>query len=109
MTSGLWAIPLFFTMTVPPGPPPTRRRDSSYGASGADLAHYVRQDQQHRTVPIIILSAIDHEKLQAQTAMACDMYLQKPVAAEVLLYAVASCLENARRRGTISPIEIIVT
>lgn len=56
-----------------------------------------------------MLSALDKEKLQSETARGADLYLQKPVAAKVMLEAVKSCIENARRRGTVTPIEVLVS
>lgn len=79
------------------------------GILGSDLARYIRQDPQHRTVPIIMLSALDKEKLQNEMARGADLYLQKPVAAKAMLSAVKSCIENARRRGTVTPIEVVVS
>jgi len=75
---------------------------------GTDLARYVRQDETYRTVPIIILTGLANDQARVEAALAGgDLHLQKPVNATVLLNAVAGCLISARRRGTVTPIEVM--
>jgi DNA-binding response OmpR family regulator len=76
---------------------------------GADLARYIRQHEIYRSVPIIVLSAVKSADLRAEaTFCGGDVQLQKPVTAEVLLHTVSGALANARRRGTVTAIEVIV-
>lgn len=75
---------------------------------GTDLARYIRQDEAYRTVPIIMLTGLLSDQVRAESALAgADMHLQKPVAREVLLGAIDGCLEIARRRGTVTAIEVV--
>lgn len=68
--------------------------------SGTDLVRFVRQEERHRSVPIIILSAVAHAEVLADAVLAgADVLLGKPVSPEALLKAVAGCLENVRRRS----------
>ena len=74
---------------------------------GTDLLRYIRQDAAYRTTPTIVLSGVLDDKLRASAALAGgDLHLQKPVTAEVLLSAVAGCLLNARRRESVTVIEV---
>jgi len=76
---------------------------------GADLARYIRQHETYRSVPIIILSAVKNANLRAEAALAGgDVQLQKPVTAEVLLHTVNGAIATARRRGTVTAIEVVV-
>ena len=75
---------------------------------GTDLARYIRQDEVYRAVPIIILTSVTNDQVRVDAALAGgDLHLQKPAPARVLLTAVAGCLESARRRGTVTPIEVV--
>ncbi len=78
------------------------------GILGLDLVRYIRQGETHRAIPIIILSGVDNAKIRAESAVSgADLHLQKPVTPAVLLQAIAGCLANARRRGVVTPIEIL--
>lgn len=77
--------------------------------TGTDLLRYVRQDETYRGVPIIVLSAVTNAAARSEASRAGgDVQLQKPVTAEVLLNTVAGCLESARRRGTVTAIEVLI-
>ena len=76
---------------------------------GTDLMRYIRQSEDYRSVPVIILSGVSDPDLRAEATMAGgDLQLQKPVSAEVLLRSVAGCLENASRRATVNAIEVVI-
>lgn len=76
---------------------------------GADLARYIRQHETYRAVPIIILSATKSADMRAEATLAGGDYsLQKPVTPEVLLHTVSGALETARRRSTMTAIEVVV-
>lgn len=78
------------------------------GILGTDLTRYLRQEEAHRAIPIIIVSALESERARSQAALAgADLVLQKPIDPGVLLSSVKGCLDNAQRRKTVSPIEVL--
>ncbi len=67
------------------------------GVNGYDLVRYVRQDEQHATLPILFLTTqSEGEAAIANARAGGDGYLVKPVLPGLLLSAVASRLERAR-------------
>jgi diguanylate cyclase (GGDEF)-like protein len=65
--------------------------------SGYDLARYVRQDDQHVTVPIIFLTGESQVNVRIKTVKAGgDDFLIKPVHPALLVSSVAARLERAR-------------
>ncbi len=65
--------------------------------SGYDLARYVRQDDQHVTVPIIFLTGEAQVNVRIKTVQAGgDDFLIKPVHPALLVSSVAARLERAR-------------
>jgi diguanylate cyclase (GGDEF)-like protein len=65
--------------------------------SGTDLVRYIRQDEQHATLPIVYLTG--EERLQARiesVRAGGDDYLVKPVPPGMLLATVASRIERSR-------------
>lgn len=78
------------------------------GILGTDLARFIRQEETHRSIPIIILSALDNERVRGEAALVgADLVLQKPVDPQVLLASIKGCLDSAFRRKTVSPIEVL--
>lgn len=79
------------------------------GILGTDLARYLRQEESHRSIPIIILSALDGERVRGESALVgADLVLQKPVDPQILLASIKGCLDSAFRRKTVSPIEVLI-
>jgi diguanylate cyclase (GGDEF)-like protein len=65
--------------------------------SGPDLARFVRQDDQHATLPILFLTAESHQQARIATVEAGgDDHLIKPVHPALLVASVAARLERAR-------------
>jgi diguanylate cyclase (GGDEF)-like protein len=65
--------------------------------SGHDLARFVRQDDQHATLPILFLTAESHQQARIATVEAGgDDHLIKPVHPALLVASVAARLERAR-------------
>lgn len=67
------------------------------GVSGFDLVRVLRQDERHAVLPIVFLTteARMQDRIRA-TASGADEFLIKPVAAPLLLTAVAARIERAR-------------
>lgn len=67
------------------------------GPSGYDLARYVRQQEQHATLPIVFVTTRGEDQARIDAARAGgDEHLVKPVTPGVLLSAVAARIERAR-------------
>jgi diguanylate cyclase (GGDEF)-like protein len=65
--------------------------------SGHDLARFVRQDDQHATLPILFLTAESHQQARIATVEAGgDDHLIKPVHPALLVASVSARLERAR-------------
>lgn len=65
--------------------------------SGHDLARFVRQNDQHATLPILFLTAESHQQARIATVEAGgDDHLIKPVHPALLVASVAARLERAR-------------
>jgi diguanylate cyclase (GGDEF)-like protein len=67
------------------------------GMSGFDLVRYLRQEEKHATLPVLILTTESQLTARIEGSRAgADDYLIKPVTPALLLSAVASRLERAR-------------
>ena len=65
--------------------------------NGHDLARFVRQDDQHATLPIIFLTGETAQQARIATVEAGgDDHLVKPVHPSLLVASVAARLERAR-------------
>ncbi len=65
--------------------------------SGHDLARFVRQEEQHATLPILFLTAESHQQARIATVEAGgDDHLIKPVHPALLVASVAARLERGR-------------
>lgn len=65
---------------------------------GFELTRFLRQDERFETIPVIYLTALnDHDPSLRAVVSGGERILRKPVAADVLLRTVASCLEHFRR------------
>jgi len=65
---------------------------------GFELTRFLRQDERFETTPVVYLTALNRDDPSLRAALAGgERILRKPVAADVLLPAVASSLEHFRR------------
>jgi diguanylate cyclase (GGDEF)-like protein len=67
------------------------------GMSGYDLVRYIRQEERHATLPVLMITSEGRAEARIQATRAgADDFLLKPVAHGLLLSAVAARIERAR-------------
>jgi diguanylate cyclase (GGDEF)-like protein len=67
------------------------------GANGYDLVRYLRQEEKHATLPVIVLTTEGRPEARiSATRAGADDFLVKPVAPGLLLSSVAARIERAR-------------